>query len=72
LRSRGDLSAMAAQTRTVPAADAAGWDSASATTLDAPGTYTSLLVYSEMNARWRCWRPEVGSETLLSAKIKGL
>jgi hypothetical protein len=72
LISRGDLSAMAAQTRAVPAVAAAGWDSTSATTFDVPSTYTSWLVYSEMNARWHCWRPEVGGETLLRAKIKGL
>jgi hypothetical protein len=48
------------------------WKTMSATTLDVPGTYTSLLVYSKMNARWCCWRPEVGGETLLRAKIKGL
>ncbi len=69
LRSRGDLSAMAAQTRAVPAVAAARRDSASATTLDLPGTYTSWLVYSEMNARWRCWRPEVGGETLLKSVL---
>jgi hypothetical protein len=69
-RSRGNLSLMAANTRAVPAATAAGWDSASATTFDVPGTYTSWLVYSEMNAMWRCWQPEVGGETLLRAKIK--
>jgi hypothetical protein len=63
---------MAAQTRTVPAAAAAGRDSVSATTFDVPGKYTSWFVYSEMNARWHCWRPEVGGETLLRAKIKGL
>jgi hypothetical protein len=67
LRSRGDLSAMAAQTRAVLAAAAAGRDSASATKLDVPGRYTSWLLYSEMNARWRCWWPEVGSETLCRA-----
>jgi hypothetical protein len=72
LRSRGDLSAMAAQTRAVPAAATARRESSSATTLDVPGTYTSWLVYSEMNARWRCWQPEVGGETLSRAKIKGL
>jgi hypothetical protein len=72
LRSRVDLSAMAAQTWAVPVAAAVGRDSASTTMLDVPGTYTSWLVYSEMNARWRCWRPEVGGETLLRAKIKGL
>jgi hypothetical protein len=26
--------------------------------------YLSWLVYSEIKARWRCWRPEVGGETL--------
>jgi hypothetical protein len=72
LRSRGDLSAMAAQTQAVPAAAATGRDSASATTLDVPGRYTSWLVYSEMKARWRCWQPEVGGETLCRAKTKGL
>ncbi len=72
LRSRGDLSAMDAQTRAVPAVADAGRDSASATPLDVPGTYTSWLVYSEMNARWRYWQPEVGGETLWRAKIKGL
>jgi hypothetical protein len=71
-KSRGDLSAMAAQTRMVPATAAARQDSASATTFDVPGTYTSWLVYSEMNARWHCWQPEVGGETLLRAKIKDL
>ncbi len=34
----GDLSAMAAQTRAVPEAAAAGRDSMSATTLEVPGT----------------------------------
>jgi hypothetical protein len=63
---------MGAQTQVVPAAAAAGRDRASTTTFDVPGTYTSWLVYSEMNARWRCWKPEVGGETLLRAKIKGL
>ncbi len=72
LRSSGDLSVMAAQTRAAPAAAATGRDSASATTLDVPGRYTSWLVYSEMKARWRCWRPEVSGETLWRAKIKGL
>jgi hypothetical protein len=61
-----------AQTWAVPAAAAAGLDSAFATTFDIPCTYTSWLVYSEMNARWHCWLPEVGSDTLLRAKIKGL
>jgi hypothetical protein len=70
--SRGTLSAMAAQTRAVPAAAAAGRDNASATTFDVPGTYTSWFVYSEMNARRRCWRREVGGETPVRAKIKGL
>jgi hypothetical protein len=70
LRSRGDLSAMAEQTQTVPAAAAAGRDSASATTLDVPGRNTSWLVYSEMKARWRCWLPKVGGETLCRAKSK--
>jgi hypothetical protein len=58
LRSRGNLSVMAAQTRAVLVAAAAGWESPSATTLDVPGRYTSWLVYSEMKARWRCWQPE--------------
>jgi hypothetical protein len=51
---------------------AAGRDSVSATTFEVHGTYTSWLVYSEMNAWWHCWQPEVGGETLLRAKIKGL
>ncbi len=72
MRSRGDLSAMAAQMRVVPAVAAAWRDSAYATMLDVPGTYTSWLVYSEMNARRCCCRPEVSGETLLTAKIKGL
>jgi hypothetical protein len=59
LRSRGDLSAMAAQTRAVPAAATARRDSSSATTLDVPGTCTSWLVYTEINARWRCCRSAV-------------
>jgi hypothetical protein len=50
-RSRGNLSAMAAQTWVGPAAATAGRDSASATTFDIPGTYTSWFVYYEMNAR---------------------
>ncbi len=52
LRSRGDLSAMAAQTHSAPeAAPAAVWrDSASATTFAVPGRCTSWLVYSEMKA----------------------
>jgi hypothetical protein len=50
-RSRGNLSAMAAQTQVGPAAATAGRDRASATTFDIPGTYTSWFVYSEMNAR---------------------
>ena len=60
LRSRGDLSAMAAQTRAAPAAAAARRDSASATTLDIPGRYTSWLVYSEMKARGRWLDPVEG------------
>ncbi len=71
-RSRGALSAMAAQTRVVPAAATGGRDSASAMTFDLSGTYTKWFVYSDMNARCLCWRPEIGGETLLSAKIKGL
>jgi hypothetical protein len=63
---------MAVQTRMVPAAAAAGQDSAYATTFDVPDKYTSWFMYSKINARWRCWRPEVGGETLLRAKIKGL
>ncbi len=47
-------------------------ESASATTLVVPGKYLSWLVYSEIKARWRCWRPEVGGETLCRAKISGL
>jgi hypothetical protein len=47
-------------------------DLAFATTFDVPGTYTSWFVYSEMKARCRCWPSEVGGETLLRAKIKGL
>jgi hypothetical protein len=46
-RSRGALSAMAAQTRAVPAAAV----NASATTFYVPGMYTIWFVYSEMNAR---------------------
>ncbi len=45
LRSRGALSATAAQTHSGPAA--AGRDSASATTLVVPGKYFSWLVYSD-------------------------
>jgi hypothetical protein len=60
-RSRGALSAMAAQTWAVLAAAVAGRDSGSATTFHAHGTYISWFV-----------RPEVGGETLLRAKIKGL
>jgi hypothetical protein len=71
-RPRGAQSAMAAQTRAVPVAAAAGRDSPSAMTFDLPGTYTSWFVYSDMNARCLFWRPEVGSETQLRAKIKGL
>jgi hypothetical protein len=67
-RSRGALSAMAVQTRAVPAAAAAWWDSESATKFDVPGTYTSWFVYSEMKAMCHCWRPEVGGEILLRAK----
>jgi hypothetical protein len=66
LRSRGDLSVMAAQTHSTPAAAAAGRDRASATTIDVPGRYLSWLVYSEMKARWRCWR------ALCKAKMRGL
>ncbi len=40
--------------------------------LTVPGKYLSWLVYSEMKARWRCWRPEVGGETLCRAKMSGL
>ncbi len=47
-----------------PRPAAAGRDSASATTLVVPGKYLSWLVYSEIKARWRFWRPEVGGETL--------
>ncbi len=53
LRSRGALSATAAQTHSATAATAAaaGRDSASATTLVVPGKYFSWLVYSEIKAR---------------------
>ena len=44
-----------------------GRDCASATTLDISGTYTSWVVYSEMKARWRCWRPDAGGDTLVRA-----
>ncbi len=44
---------------------------ASTTTLKVPGTNKTLLVYFNIYARWRCWRPDVGSNTLLSAKIMG-
>jgi hypothetical protein len=71
-RSRCALLAMAVQTRAVPEAAAAGRDSESATTFDVLGTYTRWFVYSEMNARCLCWQPEVGGETLLRVKIKGL
>ncbi len=50
----------------------AGRESASAMTLDVPGTNTRMLGYSDMNARWRCWLPEVSGDTLLRAKIRGL
>jgi hypothetical protein len=43
-RSRGILSAMAAQARAVPAVAAAGRNSASPTTFDVPGTYASCMV----------------------------
>jgi hypothetical protein len=33
-----------------------GRESASTTTLDVPDTNTRLLVYSDINARWRCRR----------------
>jgi hypothetical protein len=54
-RSRGALSAVAAQTQAVPVVAAARRESVSATTFDIPGTYTSWFVYSEMNARCRCF-----------------
>jgi hypothetical protein len=31
-----------------------------------------LVGVSEMKARWRCWQPEVGGETLCRANIRGL
>ncbi len=41
---------------------------------DVPGTNTRMLgyIYSDMNARWRCWWPDVGGDILLLAKIRGL
>jgi hypothetical protein len=45
-------------------------ESTSAMTLDVPSTNTRLLVYSDMNARWRCWGREVGGDTLLRVKSK--
>jgi hypothetical protein len=47
-------------------------ESASATMLDIPGTYTRLQVYSDMNARWPCSGPDNGGDTLLRAKISNL
>ena len=68
-RSKGALSAMAAQLRAAAAVATleSGQDSASATTLDIPGTCTSWVVYSEMKARWRCWWPDDGGDTLVRA-----
>ncbi len=73
LRSRGALSAMAEQAgAAVAAMPETGRESASAMTLDVPGTNTRMLVYSDMNASWRCLWPDVGGDTLLRAKIRGL
>ncbi len=73
LRSKGALSAMAAQTgAAVAAMPETGRESASAMTLDVPGTNTRMLGYSDMNARWRFLRPDVGGDTLLRAKIRGV
>ena len=73
-RSKGALSAMAAQLRTAAAVAELerGRDSAFATTLDIPNTYTSWVVYSEMKARWRCWRPDASGDTLVRAHNSGL
>ncbi len=50
---------MAAQTgAAVAAMPETGRESASAMTLDVPGTNTRMLVYFDMNARWRCWWPD--------------
>jgi hypothetical protein len=65
LRSKGALSAMAPQTGAAMAAmPETGRESASAMTLDVPGTKTKLLGYSDMNARWRCLRPDVSGDIL--------
>jgi hypothetical protein len=50
----------------------AGRDSAFAATLDIPGMYTKWMMYSEMNARWCCWRPDNGGDTLVRADSSGL
>jgi hypothetical protein len=61
---------MASQTwAAVAAMPETGRESPSAITLDVPGTNTRMLGYSDMNARWRCLRPDV---ILLRAKIRGL
>jgi hypothetical protein len=31
-----------------------------------------VTVYSDMNARWRCLRPDISGDILLRAKIRGL
>jgi hypothetical protein len=54
LRSKGALSATASQPGEAAAATMpkVRWESVFATSLDKAGTYTKLLVYSDMNARW--------------------
>ncbi len=59
---------MAAQTRA--AMPETGRESASAMTLEVSGTNTRMLVYFDMNARWRCLRPDVSGDILSRAKIK--
>ncbi len=72
LRLSGLWSVMAAQMAADPGGEAVGWDNASATTLDLPGTWSRSVVYSAMKASCLCWRPDHGGETLCRAATSGL
>jgi hypothetical protein len=62
-RSKRALLAMAAQRKAVTCSDPqSGRERASATTLDAPGSKSRLLVYSDMKARCRTQHPVEGED----------
>jgi hypothetical protein len=74
LKVKGALSVMAAQQEAAPvtAVPEVGRDHASTTTLDTPCIHTKKLVYSKINDRWRCWRPDDNGDTLVRADSSSL